>query len=116
MVRHQLPVVTIILNNACWGMSIHGQHAVYGGRDVATRLAPTRYEKVAEGFGCHGEYVEAAEDLCAAMERSLASGKPAVINVATSAEIVHPVTTAMVGDTVSEDEIVVPYYQNLPKK
>lgn len=30
MVRHQLPIVTIVFNNTVWGMSIHGQHAVYG--------------------------------------------------------------------------------------
>ena len=87
MVRHQLPVVTIIFNNACWGMSIHGQHAVYGaGKDVATRLAPTAYEKVGEGFGAHGEFVDTVEAIGPAIERALAAGKPAVVNVRTSAE------------------------------
>ena len=32
-------------------------------------------------LGGHGEYVERAEDLSGAIERSLASGKPACINV-----------------------------------
>ena len=114
MVRHELPIVTIIFNNACWGMSIHGQHAVFD-KDVATRLAATRYEKVAEGFGCHGEFVTTPEELGSALERSLASGKPAVINMTTSAEVVHPITISMLGDLTNENEIVVPYYQNLPK-
>jgi acetolactate synthase-1/2/3 large subunit len=31
-------------------------------------------------MGCHGEYVERAADLPAALERATASGKPAVIH------------------------------------
>src|SRR5690606_38651590 len=30
MVRHNLPIVTVILNNQIWGMSIHGQQILYG--------------------------------------------------------------------------------------
>ena len=114
MVRHQLPIVTIIFNNACWGMSIHGQQTVFG-QDVATKLAPTRYDKVAEGFGCHGEFVTDTNDLAPAIERSLASGKPAVVNVITSAEVIHPITISLLGDLDNPNEIVVPYYKNLPK-
>ena len=41
MVRHGLPIVTIIFNNAAWGMSIHGQQAVFGeDADVITKAAP----------------------------------------------------------------------------
>lgn len=116
MARHKLPVITVIFNNACWGMSIHGQEAVYGkGGDVMSRLAPTRYDKVAEGFDCHGEFVEALEDLAPAIQRAFASGKPAVVNVLTSAQVIHPVTTALLGNLTAEDEIIVPYYKNIPK-
>lgn len=116
MVRHNLPIVTVVFNNACWGMSIHGQEAVNGpGKDVISKLLPTAYEKVAEGFGAHGERVTTAEEMAPAVERAFASGKPAVINVMTSARIVHPVTTALLGDLTVTDEIIVPYYQNLPK-
>ena len=31
MVRHGLPILTIVVNNACWGMSLHGQQLLYGG-------------------------------------------------------------------------------------
>ncbi len=116
MVRHGLPIVTAIFNNACWGMSIHGQHAVYGPEgDVISRLAPTRYDRVAEGFGALGETVVKPEDLAPALRRALDAGCPAVLNVVTSASVVHPVTTALLGDLTAEDEIVVPYYQNIPK-
>ena len=116
MVRHELPIVTVVFNNACWGMSIHGQQAVFGTQgDVISRLARTTYDRVAEGFGAYGESVEKPEDIGPAMRRALDAGRPAVLNVLTSASIVHPVTTALLGNLDAEDEIVVPYYQNIPK-
>ncbi|MWA01578.1 thiamine pyrophosphate-binding protein [Actinomadura sp. LD22] len=116
MVRHGLPIVTVVLSNDTWGMSIHGQDAVFGpGNDIITRLAPTGYERVAEAFGAHGERVDQLADLKPAMRRALESGRPALINVTISNEVVHPVTTALLGDVTATDQIVIPYYQNLPK-
>ncbi|OBK24309.1 benzaldehyde lyase [Mycobacterium asiaticum] len=117
MVRHGLPVVTVVLNNACWGMSIHGQDAVYGeGNDVITRLADTDYHEIARAFGGYGERVTDLADVRPAVERAFASGLPACINVVVAASVVHPMTTAMLGDLDAPDEIVVPYYENIPKR
>jgi acetolactate synthase I/II/III large subunit len=117
MVRHGLPVVTVVLNNACWGMSIHGQEAVYGGgNDVITRLADTDYHEVARAFGGYGERVTELDQVRPAVERAFASGLPACINVAVAGSVVHPMTTAMLGDLAADDEIVVPYYQNIPRR
>jgi acetolactate synthase-1/2/3 large subunit len=44
-------------------------------------LLPVRYDQVVQSLGGHGEYVERAADLSAAIERALASGKPACVNV-----------------------------------
>ncbi|MFV0309167.1 MAG: thiamine pyrophosphate-binding protein [Desertimonas sp.] len=116
MVRHGLPIVTIVFNNASWGMSIHGQRAVYGDDgDVISRLAPTRYDLVAEGFGAFGQHVDAIDEIGPAVTRALESGRPSVINVAVAASIVHPITTQMLGDLNATDEIVIPYYDNLPR-
>ena len=115
MVRHGLPVVTVVMSNDTWGMSIHGQDVLFGkGNDIISRLAPTPYEKVAEAFGAHGERVDKLDDLGPAVRRALDSGRPALINVAVSNEAVHPMTTSMLGDVDATDEIVVPYYQNIP--
>ncbi len=118
MVRHDLPVVTIVLNNKAWGMCVHGQQSMYGGnRLVVTSLADASYEKVAEGFGAYGEYVERAEDVGPAVTRALDSGLPACINILTDLE-------AVLGDTSgekitqaeqTEGEIAMPYYDNLKK-
>ena len=115
MVRHDLPIVTVVFNNACWGMSIHGQHAVYGAQgDVISRLAPTRYDLVAEGFGAFGQHVTDIDELRSVMTRALDARRPAVINVVTSAAVVNPMTTQMLGNLTAEDQIVIPYYDNIP--
>ena len=44
-------------------------------------LIVTAVWAVAIALGAHGELVESSGDLPGALERSLASGKPAVINV-----------------------------------
>ncbi|MBU3686776.1 MAG: thiamine pyrophosphate-binding protein [Mycobacterium sp.] len=117
MVRHRLPVVTVVLNNACWGMSIHGQEAVYGtGNDVIVRLADTDYHEVARAFGGYGERVTELAEVRPAVQRAFDSGLPGCVNVAVAASVVHPMTTAMLGNLDAEDEIVVPYYENIPRR
>jgi len=114
MVRHELPIVTVVFNNASWGMSIHGQHAVYGpDGDVISRLAPTRYDLVAEGFGAFGQHVSDIDGIRPAMERAFDSDRPSVINVVTSAKVVHPLTLSLLGDLSGDDGIALPYYENL---
>ena len=115
MVRHGLPIVTVVFNNLTWGMSIHGQTAVYGEPGVVvSELVDSAYEQVAVAFGGYGERVDRLEDLEDAVRRAFDSGKPACINVSIDPELVHPLTTAMLGDVTSTTEIVVPYYENLP--
>lgn len=81
-VRQKIPVVGVIGNDAAWMQIRRGQVALYGEeRSVATRLDFTRYDRVVEALGCHGEYVERPEEIRPAMERAFASGKPAVVNI-----------------------------------
>lgn len=115
MARHDLPIVTVIFNNASWGMSLHGQEAVYGESGVvASRLADSDYELAAQAFGLYSERVTRLEDIGDAIGRAFASGRPACLNVEIDASVVHPLTTLMVGDVNATNEIVVPYYENIP--
>jgi acetolactate synthase-1/2/3 large subunit len=50
-------------------------------RLVATELSYTRYDKVVEALGGHGEHVTKPDEIGPALERAFASGKPALINV-----------------------------------
>jgi acetolactate synthase I/II/III large subunit len=98
MVRHNLPIVVVVNNDAQWGMSAHGQDLIYGsGNRMVSELRRTRYDLAAAGFGAHAEYVERIEDLAPALERALASGRPACINVMTYPEAIAPVTKRFVG-------------------
>ena len=50
-------------------------------------LAPVSYDGVARELGCHGERVDRIEDLTPALERAVASGKPAVLHVQVDREL-----------------------------
>ena len=80
--RHNLPVVAVIVNDGAWGMIKAAQIGMYGrDRLVASELGHVRYDKWVEGFGGHGEFVEKPGDIRPALKRALASGKPACVNV-----------------------------------
>jgi thiamine pyrophosphate-dependent acetolactate synthase large subunit-like protein len=75
MIRHNIPAIIVISNNGGWA----GAGVMTAGRD----LGYSRYDKMAEVFGAHGEFVERAQDIRPALERAVKSGKPAVVNVVT---------------------------------
>ncbi|MEQ8675210.1 MAG: thiamine pyrophosphate-binding protein [Aggregatilineales bacterium] len=81
-VRFGLPIVSIVGNDSGWGQ-IRGPQIgmVTEERAIATALAPTRYDKIVEAMGGHGELVEDPAQIVPALERAFASGKPACINV-----------------------------------
>ena len=83
-VRRNLPVVTIVGNDACWNAESQIQRRSYGeARMHGCDLLPARYDLVASALGGHGELVVAVDQLEAALARAIASGKPAVVNVMT---------------------------------
>lgn len=82
MARQGIKVTCVIGNDAGWTQIRRGQVDLYGEeRAVATKLARTRYDVIAQGMGCHGEHVARAADLDAALQRAFASPLPAVVNV-----------------------------------
>ncbi len=82
MVRQKINVIGIMGNDAAWQQIRRGQVQIYGSeRAVATGLDYTRYDKVVEALGGHGEYVERPEDIGPAIARTLAAGKPGLVNI-----------------------------------
>jgi acetolactate synthase-1/2/3 large subunit len=77
-VRHGIQVVTVVSNNGGWTAN----NRFKAGRD----LGYTRFDRMAEALGCHGEHVEQPDEIRPALERAFASGLPAVVNVVTDAE------------------------------
>jgi thiamine pyrophosphate-dependent acetolactate synthase large subunit-like protein len=78
-VRHDLPMLIVISLNGGWTAD---PEQVKPGR----YLGYTRFDKMFEAIGCHGEYVEKPEDIRPALERAaaaVAEGKTAIVNVVT---------------------------------
>jgi acetolactate synthase I/II/III large subunit len=90
LVRHNVPVVSVIGNNGIWALEKHPMEALYGYSVVAELRPGTRYDEVARALGGHGELVGAPAELRPALERAFASGLPAVVNVLTDPTVAYP--------------------------
>ncbi len=81
-VRHKLPVVVIVGNDAGWGLERELQSfATGGGPTVACELQWARYDLIMKAFGGGGETVERLDQVRPAVERAFASGVPYCLNV-----------------------------------
>lgn len=81
-VRRGLPFVAILGNDARWNAESEIQRRDYGANRMhGCELTAARYDQAVAGLGGHGEFVERPADLAPAIERALASGKPACVNV-----------------------------------
>lgn len=87
-VRHRLPLVVLVNDDRALGaeMAAHLQHI---GHPIEVCFAPTRYDQMAQAMGGHGELVERAQDLQAAIRRAFASGRPALVQVITDPQANH---------------------------
>ena len=82
-VRHALPFVAVVGNDARWNAEYQIQLKRYGpDRLIGCELRPLRYDHVTVALGGHGEHVTEARELPAAIDRAHASGLPACIDVA----------------------------------
>jgi thiamine pyrophosphate-dependent acetolactate synthase large subunit-like protein len=75
-VRHHLPLLGIVNNNA-------GFTARTAALGVGRELGFQRYDRVVEALGGYGEFVEKPNAIRDALDRAAASGKPALVNVCT---------------------------------
>ena len=80
-VRHKLPIVVIVGNDAGWGLERELQSFAYGGVTVACELQSTPYDVIMKGFGGGGETIERLEQVRPAVQRAFASGVPYCLNV-----------------------------------
>jgi acetolactate synthase-1/2/3 large subunit len=81
-VRHKLPVVLIVGNDAGWGLERELQSFATGGLEtVACELQPARYDLVMQAFGGGGETIERPGQVREAVARAFASGVPYCLNV-----------------------------------
>ena len=82
-VRHRIPVIAVVGNDAGWTQIAREQVKMLHD-DVATVLARTAYHEVVAGFGAEGIVVKSMAEVPAALARARAlakAGKPVLINV-----------------------------------
>ena len=79
LIRHNLPIVGVVFNNA-------GFTARPAAMGTGRELGFQRYDFMVSGFGGHGEFVERPEDIAPALQRAIASRKPALVNVCVDPE------------------------------
>jgi acetolactate synthase-1/2/3 large subunit len=82
LVRHQLPVIAVVGNDAGWTQIARDQVTLFGD-DVATRLRRTDYHVVAQGFGARGFLLDNAQDIEPVFQeakRAAKNGQPVLIN------------------------------------
>jgi thiamine pyrophosphate-dependent acetolactate synthase large subunit-like protein len=82
--RLNLPLVCVVGVDYAWGLEVGVYKRTFGQESSKPGVhwsTSTRLDKVAEGFGCYGEYVERDEDIVPAIKRAWASGRPGVIHV-----------------------------------
>jgi len=81
-IRHNIPIIVVIGNDQCWGMVERSYKEVFGeNRTVGAELGDRPYDKMVAALGGYGERVEDPDEIRPALERAVASGKPACINV-----------------------------------
>lgn len=83
-VRKKLPVIVVVGCDYAWGLEVGCWKKQVGPQSPETEAhwgKWVRFDKIAEGFGAYGEYVEREEDIRPAIQRALDSGRPAVIQV-----------------------------------
>jgi len=83
--RLKLPLVCVVGVDHQWGLEVGVYKRTFGQGSAETGVhwsKDVRFDKIAEGFGCYGEYVDREENIGPAIQRAYASGKAGVIHVA----------------------------------
>jgi len=88
--RLNIPVITIVLNNQILGYQKHGEEWFMHHHSDASDLGPVDHAAVARACDCFGERVASPEQFGPALERAMASGLPAVVDVVTDDEARPP--------------------------
>jgi thiamine pyrophosphate-dependent acetolactate synthase large subunit-like protein len=94
-VRHGIAVVTIVMNNNCWGSEKAYQKQFYGGRYIGCDIGNPRYDEYARIFGAQGYYIDHPDQVGDAVRAALCSGRPGVIEIPIDPEELPAPATAV---------------------
>lgn len=94
--REGAKVTVVVMAEGQWTMEIPNEMGRWG-KTFCTGMGEVRWDKVAEGLGCHGEYVDSIAELAPALQRAQASSLPALVCVRTSVEANLSVPESVMG-------------------
>jgi acetolactate synthase I/II/III large subunit len=98
IVRHQLPVIVIVMNNRSWGATLHFQQLAVGpDRITGTRLPNGSYHEVAKALGTDSYFVEDTDALDNALKVALGKNRPACINALVRLDPIPPEELILIG-------------------
>jgi acetolactate synthase-1/2/3 large subunit len=79
--HHSVNPVILVFNNQMYGTIRMYQERTYPHRVSGTALTNPDFARFIEAFGGFGEVVEKTDELVPAVQRALASGKPAIVEI-----------------------------------
>jgi acetolactate synthase I/II/III large subunit len=82
-VRERVKVTFVVMAEGEWSMEVPNEMARWG-KTFGTAMSEVRWDKVAEGLGAQGAYVDSMADLAPALVRARAHNGPALVCVRTS--------------------------------
>ena len=80
-VRHNIPSVSIVLNNNCMGAEKSQQKALHNERYVGVDLENPRFDQLAEVFGAKGYYVDHPSEIMDVVTEAVKNNVPSVIEI-----------------------------------
>jgi acetolactate synthase-1/2/3 large subunit len=92
-VQYGAAVIFMVVNNGMYGTIRMHQEREYPGRVHGTTLVNPDFAALARAYGAHGELVEETAQFAPAFERSLAAGKPALIEIRIDPDAITTATT-----------------------
>lgn len=92
--QENLPIVIVVDNNGGLDCISQQQERLFAnGKHYATDFRDIPFHTLCSGMGGHGELVERREDLGPAIQRAIASGKTAIVNVKAKG-VISPIVLA----------------------
>jgi len=92
-VQYGAAILVIVVNNGMYGTIRMHQERHYPGRISATDLMNPDFAALARAYGGFGERVDRTADFAPALERALASGGPALLELRIDPDVITPTAT-----------------------
>jgi acetolactate synthase-1/2/3 large subunit len=92
MIRCQIPVVVIVINNGVLGYQKDAETAKFGSYTTACHFSPVSHADIARACGCDSVRIDAPGDIARTLETAIASGRPWLIDVMSSPDAHPPIS------------------------